>query len=555
MISRYCTLHPDVTEASLSSVLRHVPSHFRWAGCDLFVCGPARRSLVVETNSCPSGQKSLPFPDGDELNGYGRLMRTAFSSLLPGGLQRQGEGGAGGEDALGGRSTPPAPSPPAPPPGALAVVYDKNEMEAAGYAGALAELSGERVFLAEFYLTDPDPPCRWSPSGHLFVRPSPAVAPDEWVPVRAALRYVTQKPWTRMPVVPATPLLNPLLPCLAGGRNKMLAAKAYDALNARLAAAGSALRLLTPATRGDVAKEDIPALVAAMGGCAVVKVPYGNAGQGVYTITCAAELEAFMEEKQGYDRYIVQQLVGGRRWGGWGGGGAAGATAAEAGAAGPAGAAVERAYHIGTVPNQRGRSYVFDLRMMVVADETGFKPCSMYARRAAAPLTETAPGSEEPSARGAGMRSHRSSVSSLDSAAALGYVGGSGGGGGGGGGSAAAAGAGAPASAKSTSMSWLQLGTNLSVLTGDLTWSTESERLIMADTRDFAMLGCAFGPVPRRCHAPPAARQSSPAPPPPLPLLTCSGNRRPHRRLCAVLPSGDRHRRPSGRAVASRWVL
>ena len=60
-------------------------------------------------------------------------------------------------------------------------------------------------------------------------------------------------------------------------------------------------------------------------------------------------------------------------------------------------------------------------------------------------------------------------------------AGGSGNGGGGGGG--------APAAAKSASMSWLQLGTNLSVLTGDLTWSTESERLIMADTRDFAMLG------------------------------------------------------------------
>jgi hypothetical protein len=283
MIARYCALHPDVTEASLSSVLRHVPQHFRWAGCDLFVVGPTRRSVVVETNSCPSGQKSLPFPDGDELNGYGRLMRTAFASLLPGGLRLQQEA----EDVPGGRSTPPPPPSPAPPaPGALAVIYDKNVMEATGYAGALAELSGERVLLCEHYLTDPDPPCRWSPDGRLFIRPSPA-APDEWVPARAALRYVTQKPWTRMPVTPATPLLNPLLPCLAGGRNKMLAAKAYAALNARLAAEGSALRLHTPATRGDVKKCDVPALVAAMGGCAVVKVPYGNAGQGVYTITCA----------------------------------------------------------------------------------------------------------------------------------------------------------------------------------------------------------------------------------------------------------------------------
>ena len=33
------------------------------------------------------------------------------------------------------------------------------------------------------------------------------------------------------------------------------------------------------------------------------------------------------------------------------------------------------------------------------------------------------------------------------------------------------------------------LGTNLSVLTGDLTWSTESERLMLMDRRDFSALG------------------------------------------------------------------
>ena len=475
MISRYCTLHPDVTEAALSSVLRHVPSHFKWAGCDLFVCGPSRRSLVVETNSCPSGQKSLPFADGDELNGYGRLMRTAFRSLLPegalgpapaGGSSSSSGGGGGGSAATGGSEEEGSPSPRARvegEQGVLCVMFDKNVMEATGYAGALAELSGEPVYLAEFYLTDPDPPLRWDAAGRLHVRPA-AEAPDAWLPVRAALRYVTQKPWTRMPVTPATPLLNPLLPCLAGGRNKMLAARAYDALNLRLAAEGSALRLLTPATRGDVRKADVPDIVAGMGGCAVVKVPYGNAGQGVYTITCKAELEAFMAERQGYDKFIVQQLVGGRRWGVWGEAGGAGG-----GAGGEA--APPRAYHIGTVPNARGRTYVFDLRMMVVADETGFKPCSMYARRAAAPLQEQAPGD----APDRPPRSARSSVSSLDSAVALGY------------GLPSAAG-GAP-SAKAASPSWLQLGTNLSVLTGDLTWSTESERLIMADSRDFATLG------------------------------------------------------------------
>jgi len=55
--------------------------------------------------------------------------------------------------------------------------------------------------------------------------------------------------------------------------------------------------------------------------------------------------------------------------------------------------------------------------------------------------------------------------------------------------SGAGAPGGAPGGAKALSASWLQLGTNLSVLTGDLTWSTESERLVMMDARDFSSLG------------------------------------------------------------------
>jgi len=527
LVARYCALHPEVREAELAAVLRRAPAHFRWAGCDLFVVsgGPAgRRTVVVETNSCPSGQKSLPFADGDELNGYGRLMRCAFKPLLQPQPQAQDGGGGGG----GG--------------GVLAVIYDKNNMEASGYAAALAELTGETVYLAEHFLTDPSPPLYWDAAQHLHVRvagasraPSPAAggaaagagaeveaesggafvpAPaPEWLPVRAALRYVTQKPWTRMPVTPATRLLNPLLPCLAGGRNKMLAARAYDALNARLAAAGGALRLRTPATVGDVRRAQVPALVRRMGGLCVVKVPYGNAGQGVYTITSPAELEEFMREPQAYDKFVVQQLVGGRRWAEDGAGAAAGAGAgADAGAGAEAEAEggappllppFERAYHLGTVPNARGKTFVFDLRMMVMADEDGFRPCSMYARRAAAPLSEFAPGSAAAAAAataaaeaaaaaaaaavaataGAGRgarRSPSSSVSSVESAAAAGY-------------SLAPpsppAGPGAPGGAKALSASWLQLGTNLSVLTGDLTWSTESERLVMMDARDFSSLG------------------------------------------------------------------
>ena len=129
--------------------------------------------------------------------------------------------------------------------------------------------------------------------------------------------------------------------------------------------------------------------------------------------------------------------------------------------------------------------------MMVCADEGGFKPCSMYARRAAAPLSERSPGDMAASAAAAaaegraGLRSHSSSLGSVADSSGSGE-----------GGAQAmpiptppAGGAGAGGGGKAHSASWQQLGTNLSVLTGDLTWSTESERLIMMDSRDFNVLG------------------------------------------------------------------
>jgi hypothetical protein len=44
---------------------------------------------------------------------------------------------------------------------------------------------------------------------------------DMWTPVRAALRYVTQKPWNRIPALTRTFMFNPVIACLAGGRNKV----------------------------------------------------------------------------------------------------------------------------------------------------------------------------------------------------------------------------------------------------------------------------------------------------------------------------------------------
>ena len=125
----------------------------------------------------------------------------------------------------------------------------------------------------------------------------------------------------------------------------------------------------------DLTLNEIPLWVKRFGGHAVIKMPYSNAGQGVYTITNEGELEEFMNAEHHYNNFIVQSLVGNYEWSTRGTDG--------------------KFYHVGTVPNKRKEIYASDLRMMIVTTEGGYKPVAMYARRARCPLNrkmEECPG-------------------------------------------------------------------------------------------------------------------------------------------------------------------
>jgi len=338
IIARYCHLHPAVIPPVLERLLSYRPNYFHWAGCDLMnvttVTG-RRQMVVIETNSCPSGQKSMPLvKETDEQGGYRTLMERTFKPLS--GNKRLPDGG-------------------------LAVIYDKNVMENTGYAAAMADACDEPVWIAEFYQNDPDPPARFD-DGVLHVRDEAG----QWHPIRAAHRYVTQKPWNRIPPLTRTVLSNPVLACLAGGRNKLVAAKAYDLYNADIASLGLSIR--TPATIRDVLKVEIPLWLKSMGGHGVVKVPYSNAGQGVYTITNPQELDAFMAIDVPYEQFIVQSLIGNANWSSRGVGG--------------------QLYHVGTIPNSKREIYVADLRMTISPGEGGIRPVAIYARRTPRPLTD-----------------------------------------------------------------------------------------------------------------------------------------------------------------------
>lgn len=330
-------MHPSVQRDKLKEILNHKVKYFPWAGADLLNVTSAtgkRQMVVIENNSCPSGQKSMPLVDDNQEQGsYRLLIERTFKPRLKN-LRNRINGG-------------------------LAVIYDKNEMETSGYAEVIADVMNEPVYYVPFFKNE----CQ---NVRFVDGVMEILFEEEWIPIRAAFRYVTQKPWNRIPVNAKTRIINPTLACLAGGRNKMVAAKAYDIFNAELMPYG--LKINIPETIWDVSKNEIPLWVRKMGGHAVIKVPYSNAGQGVYTIVTEEELDTFMELEFDYDLFIVQSLIGNSNW----------SSTTSSG----------KLYHVGTIPNQKNQTFVADIRMMVCATETGIQPLCTYARRAEKPLVD-----------------------------------------------------------------------------------------------------------------------------------------------------------------------
>lgn len=383
IIDRYCHLHPKVKASKLGEILHYQPQYYFWAGADLINVTNAkgkRQMVVIENNSCPSGQKSMPLPIDTEMHGgYRYLIEKSFLPFTK--LKR------------------------IPSSAAVGVLYDKNLMENSGYAATMADVLQRPVHLVPMHHDNGH--------DHIRIRSKTMEILDEknkWKPLVAAFRYVTQKPWNRIPMVSKTKIYNPIVACLAGGRNKLMASKAYDLYNNELNLQG--LRIRTPETIWDVNKEEVPLWVKRMGGQAVIKVPYSNAGQGVYTIVNDEELHQFMLRDFEYQKFIVQSLIGNYRW----------SSRTESG----------KFFHLGTIPNSKGETFVFDLRMMVCATSTGYRPVCVYSRRAAKALTDVVYEGEN---------------------------------------------------------SWDMLGTNLSFKEPDGKWSTDTSRLILMDRRDFNHLG------------------------------------------------------------------
>ncbi|XP_078607037.1 uncharacterized protein LOC144879452 [Branchiostoma floridae x Branchiostoma japonicum] len=386
ILHRYGKEHKDVQPEALWKILTYRPKHFRWAGGDLFAGVTAtgqREMVVIEVNSVPTGPKYMPHGGTGMDSGYHKLMGETFL------------------DTVSSKCNPSLRNMP------LAVLHDKQnthrqQIEPIAYATALADITKEPVYLVETFVDQPkEHSIRWT-DGVMEVRD----VEDQWHAVRAAFRYVTQKPWTRIPLTTKTVVFNHIASDLSGGRNKLLAAMAYDDFNKQQG--GTGLRIRTPHTFLRVTKAQIPTAVQALGGKAVIKVPYSNCGQGVYTVTSQKELDKLMALDLNYEKFIVQALVGHKNW------------------------SSSQWHHACTLPDEYGREYVFDTRLMVHATPDGFRPLCIFSRRAHLPLPDTLDGTED---------------------------------------------------------SWEYLGTNLSIKDTIGAWQSDTERLLSVDNEPFEALG------------------------------------------------------------------
>ncbi|HFS67889.1 MAG TPA: hypothetical protein ENK67_06715, partial [Flavobacteriia bacterium] len=66
----------------------------------------------------------------------------------------------------------------------------------------------EKVYYVDFYKDDPNPRVVFK-NGIMYIRDDN----EELIPLRAAFRYLTQKPWNRLPLHSKTKILNPTIAC------------------------------------------------------------------------------------------------------------------------------------------------------------------------------------------------------------------------------------------------------------------------------------------------------------------------------------------------------
>jgi hypothetical protein len=283
------------------------------------------KMCLIEVNSVATGSMSFPSIDTEFYNQYDYIIQESFLPLISH-IKK--------ED------------------GVLAVLDDAFYPEGFGYATSMAKLSNEPVFhvnLSENY----DSYFRIN-NDYLEI-----IYDNKWRRIRACYKYVQTRPWLKLPVYSKTFIYNSLLACLAGGRNKAIASLAYENFNKE-----SPIKIRHPLTITNLTKEGV-IKIAKDRGMGVAKGLYGNGGEEVFFLMDNNQIENFSKQDLSYNNYIYQDLIGLRTW--------------------FKDDRSNRYYHVGTAEKDKK---VFDIRTCVAYTENGFRPSSIFSRKAKSPLKE-----------------------------------------------------------------------------------------------------------------------------------------------------------------------
>jgi hypothetical protein len=329
-VALYRRRHPLADPTALKRLISYQPKYSFWIGNDFFPIYHDSRSelALLESNSCPSGNKSLPVTN----TGYNNYQFLIEKSFLP---------------QLKKRKLPN---------GKLAVIYDTNPMENEYYAQTIARLTGEEVILYYRHPAEPHRVIYRDEQLYLLHQGLP-------VPIRGVFRYLTQYPWKVFRAKTTTFVFNPIEVCLSGGRNKLMANRAYRNFNGIFGAQGLAINY--PHTVSYPDKESLEKKIKETGYRGVIKIPYLNKGQGVFTICGSGDWQRYLRctSDSLTKDYLFQNLLGNETC-----------------------STDRKKRHRFTRPDHNGNQYIYDLRMMCCSTAAGIVPVSAYARRSRDPV-------------------------------------------------------------------------------------------------------------------------------------------------------------------------
>jgi hypothetical protein len=320
----YCENVKNIEYEDLIKILKYVPKYLFSSGADLMKVTDRgeEKYCLIEVNSVATGVFGFPMLNS-EYNPYQRIIEDSFSFLI--------------------KEIPKGT-------GVIAILSDQIYKEVLGYCAMLPKILNESVYLID--LKDMKKAAEYYRVGNEYLE---IKLNGKWTPIRAAIKYVQDQPWLKMPIISKTFIFNNLLGCLCGGRNKSMANIAYKKLESSLP---KGVNINHPYTESNLTKKQVLKLVEKRG-IGVVKGLYSNSGREVFFLIKDRDIKEFEDTEFEYDNFIYQDLIGHQNW----------ISDYEK---------TERFCHF--------YDYVYDIRLVISYTQEGFKPISILSRRAPKPL-------------------------------------------------------------------------------------------------------------------------------------------------------------------------